>query len=119
MMGILKDFETYKAELKQKWIEYYEANLELFDTINMAEYRRKCPDSSMILALIMLTDSQAKEYIELLSMANSDKDKLVQLLELNFNINEEIEKRKQEKTKNELVEYQSPLDDFRQNTQQN
>lgn len=127
-MGIVEEFEEFKAQLREKWLDYYEVNLlcleknklqipkrEIsFRNVNSGAIESKYrPDDSIILSIIISFDQKTKDYIQFLSMATNDIYKIVELLGLNFDPKIELEKRKEKRAKNQLIEPPSPLDEFR------
>ncbi|WP_373478774.1 DUF5331 domain-containing protein [Geminocystis sp.] len=122
-MGIVEEFEELKPIIKDKWLDFYENNLSFCKNIRIDNYQYKSggqsapdlyrPNGLIILTTIILLEPKMKDYIQLLSMANSDTEKIVELLRLNFDPKIELEKRKEEKAKNQFIEPPSLLDDFR------
>ncbi|WP_144051372.1 DUF5331 domain-containing protein [Geminocystis herdmanii] len=124
----MEEFEEFKAQLKEKWLNYYQVNLSCLEknklqilqcefpvnNVNTGakEYQIR-PIDSIILSIIISFDQKTKDYIQFLSMATNDTYRIVELLGLNFDPKIELEKRKEERAKNQLIEPPSPLDEFR------
>lgn len=119
---MMEDFENLKSIVKEKWLDFYEENLPLFNLIDIdntslgqSRYR---PDNSTILTIVILLEPKIKDYIQLMAMVEGTQNKIVEILGLNFSPKIAIEERKEEREKNKLIEPPSPLDDFRKQIQE-
>ncbi len=72
-MGILEDFTKFKADLKEKYLDYWEKNSILLNKLTIAEHYKgrdeknreiKAPYSSTILTIILFLEPKVQEYLE-------------------------------------------------------
>lgn len=115
-MNVVKDFEEFKAKLKEKWLDYLESNEDLLTSWDYFtnNYSREffilgvlsaCLDSDI--------KSQMTQWINFYKShisSNSKAYESLNFLGLNFDDKKELEQRKKEANNNPL----SPLDDIRQ-----
>jgi hypothetical protein len=123
-MNIVEDFEEFKANLKEKWLDYYEANQELLQKLG-TDFKSN-DHWIFTLGVLSALDPQmtpkVEEWIDFYLThipvhihSYSDKaTKVVEFLGLKFDYEEELEKRAEEREKAQKTEPPSPLDDFRQ-----
>lgn len=94
-MEILENFEQLKLTLREKWLDYYKNNLPLFNTIDINDFdmgkNLYRPNGSVILSVVILLLPEIKDYIQIMANVNPDKEKIVELLGLNFSPKVELE----------------------------
>jgi len=94
-MEILENFEQLKLTLREKWLDYYKNNLPLFNTIDINDFdigkNLYRPNGSVILSIVILLLPEIKDYILIMANVNPDKEKIVELLGLNFSPKVELE----------------------------
>lgn len=93
-------FEELKDTLKDKWLEYYQTNQAWIDTLEENKQYvysddGSRPNSSFILGAISILEPRIKELLIFCCSLNSNPDKLVEVLGLDFDPNKEIERRSQ------------------------
>jgi len=78
-MEIFEEFEQMKAELKEKWLDYYDINRDWIkvanlhrgigwkDFINGTESVIHCPSGALILGVISSLDKRASDFIKVLT----------------------------------------------------
>jgi Family of unknown function (DUF5331) len=100
-MEFLESFENFQAELKEKWLDYYETNVDwihtLMDSTNrwykLSEGSR--PDSMLVLGAVSALDSNCKGLMNSFLKLSIDQNKLVLASGLNFDPDLELEKREE------------------------
>jgi hypothetical protein len=98
---MMSDFETIKATLKDKWLDYYEANQSwlpiLIDFHNVSEGYGQRPHYSLILGVISALEPKLNEYFYCFSLVTNDEPAIVKALGLEFDPRLELEKRAEER----------------------
>lgn len=94
-------FEKLKVLLKQKWLNYYETNRSWIKKVNMGWERTpdggRRPNSPLILGAINAVEPNlAEECLLTFCHLNTDPNKLVEALGLNFDPEIELKKREAE-----------------------
>jgi len=119
-MDIVEEFDKFKKDLKEKWLDYYEENQESLNNW----YKNSSIDNDFIFGVLTVIEPKVKTWISFycthcfdIYMHLSLND-CIQFLGLNFNYDEALEMRREERAKNQLIPSPSPLDDFRQKNQQ-
>ncbi|NCO75860.1 MAG: DUF5331 domain-containing protein [Cyanobacteria bacterium] len=110
----MEDFEEFKVNLREKWLDYCEVNEEYLH-VWYGDYG-VCPEANFILGVITGIEPKVIEWVNFYSSHVSPKSKIngaVAFLELNFDYKKALETRKEKKAKNQIIEPPSPLDDFR------
>jgi hypothetical protein len=121
MVDILTQFEEFKAELKEKWLSYYQTNriwLQKYmsyyggwrDTVNSVKYDKEelislgldegyspCrPECYYILGVVSVLEPQIQGLLSFAQYLNTDSEGLVKTLGLDFDPEIELKKRSQQ-----------------------
>jgi len=97
-MKILEELEQLKAELKEKWLDYYEINQTWIkvaaihkghtwtEVINGTNTTLYCPDSKLIIGVVSDSDPRVSEFIQVSTQFSGtcNLDKIVEALGLRF-----------------------------------
>ncbi len=83
-------FDTFSVALKQKWLEYYQANrswlilhMTVHNTVATPDGGRR-PASYLILGILVALEPELQQLMLPLSMLKADADSLLEVLGLNF-----------------------------------
>jgi hypothetical protein len=94
------NFETIKATLKDKWLDYYEANQSWIAIViefdNLPQNRTR-PHMSFILGVISALEPKLNEYFYYFSLVTNDEPAILKALGLDFDPQLELEKRAEER----------------------
>ena len=97
----MSNFQTIKATLKDKWLDYYEANQSwlpnVIDFNNVSEGCGQRPHSSLILGVISALEPKLNEYFYCFSLVTKNEPAIVKALGLDFDPKLELEKRAEER----------------------
>ncbi|MDJ0690955.1 MAG: DUF5331 domain-containing protein [Xenococcaceae cyanobacterium MO_188.B32] len=118
MVDILAQPKQFKAELKDKWLDYYQANrswLEHYMNKNKGwcdlvgydkeylatlgfdkDYSSRRPKSYFILGVISVLEPSVKGLFNFIGYSTADSDEMVKALGLGFDPNIELKKRSQQ-----------------------
>ena len=96
MSDILTQIEPLKAELKEKWLDYYQANHSWLEKLNGHRYSVR--DSWFILGIITALEpkSELKELLQYFLLVTQNCDSIIRALGLDFDPELELEKRAQQ-----------------------
>ncbi len=120
-------FEEIKATLPDKWLDYYQNNRSWIKPLmNSRKWWQKTPDdgkrpaADIILGAITALEPKLSLWMPPFCQLNSDGNKLIEVLGLNFDPEKEIKKREEEKAKSfpELPPETDGLEQLRQKIQQ-
>jgi len=114
-MDIFEDFEEMKAELREKWLDYYEINHNWIKSAGLSQGMAwnvivngnkttiYCPNSALILGVISSLDQRIASFIQISKQLSGScsPDQLVIGLELRFNMDAALEERQREKEQEE------------------
>ncbi|MFM7580690.1 MAG: DUF5331 domain-containing protein [Microcystaceae cyanobacterium] len=95
----MSNFEAIKADLKEKWLDYYAANQTWISKLMNANSKwNKCSDGYrpiawLILGAITYTEEPLADFMLPFCELQSDPDQLIQVLGLDFDPDEELERR--------------------------
>lgn len=117
-MDILEDFEEMKAELREKWLDYYEINHDWIKSaglhqgifwhtvINGKETTIYCPNSALILGVVSSLDKRIARFIQISKQLSGgcSPDQLVIGLGLKFNMDAALEEREKAKEQKEDIQ---------------
>ena len=123
MANLIEQPEQFKAELKDKWLDYYETNRNWiqalrsscwFDSVEIKEeelqtlginenYNSQRPESRIIIGAICSLEPQIRVLLSYLVPLNDNPDSLVHSLGLDFDPELELKKRKQQKSQQEIT----------------
>jgi hypothetical protein len=103
----LEDFEKFKAELKEQYLDYWEENLIWMRKLGKEHFfnphsqQPLIPKSPIVLSIIGALNPKVKDCLILLLGFNlsSEPSKIVEVLGLNFDPIQEIKKREKEREK--------------------
>jgi hypothetical protein len=99
----MSNFEELKAELKDKWLDFFEENqswiTKLGCWVECKQTKDKRPDSKVILSAISLLEPKIIDYLIPLVDINTDGEQVVRALGLDFRPQIELEKREEERAK--------------------
>jgi hypothetical protein len=104
MVISLEKIESFKAELKDKWLDYYQANSSLLKQID--GHQHKVKDSWFVLGVITALEPKAefKELLQYFCLVTKDCDSIIRALGLDFDPEIELKKRpEKEKTPSEYL----------------
>ena len=95
MANFLENPEQFKAELQDKWLDYYQANRIWLE--NMEGKGQTIHNSWFILGVItaLETKSELKELLQYFLAVSQDSDSIIRALGLNFDPEIELKKRSQ------------------------
>lgn len=118
-MEIVADFTAFKAQLREKWLDYCEANEE---SLNNWYGTSTYLNDNFILGVLTVIEPKVIEWTTFyfthiesrIIIRNSIDEKFINFLGLYFDYKEALETRKEERAKNSLIELPSPLDEFRE-----
>ncbi len=100
-------FEELKPILKDKWLDYYEANqrmvIQLMKNGHKLAYGNgfSRPNSEFILGIISVLEPRVEEYLFCFFLVSKDLDQIVSILGLNFNPEVELGRRREENFKSQ------------------
>jgi hypothetical protein len=114
-MDIREVFEQMKAELKEKWLDYYEINRDWIkvaclhqgwkwkEVVNGEEVTLSCPDSRLMIGVISGLDKRVTDFIHVSTKLTSkcDYDSVIRGLGLVFDTETALEERQREKEQEE------------------
>lgn len=104
----MSNFEEIKAGLKDKWLDYYEVNqswiCNLGCWVKGPEDGSRRPNAHVILTAISSLEPKIIDYLIPLVEINPDGEQVVKALGLNFRPKTELEKRAEERSKNQEAE---------------
>ena len=107
-MDILEEFEQVKVELREKWLDYYEANHRWIKIANLhkgqcwdvpidgVNTRLWCPSSPLILGVVSTLDKRVADSIQIAMQLSSNCgiDKIIEGLGLRFDPDIALEERR-------------------------
>ncbi|MFW6296061.1 MAG: DUF5331 domain-containing protein [Halothece sp.] len=103
-MDLVDELENLKATLKDKWLDYYEANydwlekLRLHNTYDLEDGNTR-PSTELILGVITSIEPKLKKFMPFLTILTSDEDKILEALGLNFEPDNALKERENERAK--------------------
>jgi hypothetical protein len=108
----MNNTEELKSIIKERWLDYYEINQDwIVKFTNANSGWVKCPaggsrpSALIILGAITCSDSRLVSWMSLFCELHSDPDKLIKVLELDFDPDEEVKIRiKQREEENSLTQ---------------
>jgi len=119
-MGIVEDFEQFKVQLKEKWLDYCEANEQLlaswYPNQTYGLNYGISAQSNFILGILTIIEPNVVLWINFYLTHVKPNDSVgnsITFLGLNFDYKNALATRKKERAKNQLIEPPSLLDDFR------
>jgi hypothetical protein len=114
MTDILAQPEQFKAELREKWLNYYETNRIWLEKINGHGYR--ISDPWFILGVITALEpkSELKELLQYFLLVTKDCGSIIKALDLNFDPELELQKRSQQTTHQQTSTDSQYLDQIRE-----
>lgn len=113
MADFLERHEQLKAELKEKWLNYYQYNQFWLEKANGNGYRFE--DPRVMLGIITALDpsSELKELLQYFLLVTQDCDSIIKALGLNFDPKSELKKRLEETTHQQTETDRQYLDHIR------
>lgn len=118
-MNIVKEFDDFKAELKEKYLDYCEANQDMLYRL----YSNGTIPYEYILIIVSSIEPQVIPWLNfyLCNVSNNQTEvsNVVVFFELNFNYKFELSQRLDQRQKAEEISPPSLLDDIRQQHQKN
>jgi hypothetical protein len=114
MAKLIINIEQFKAELKDKWLDYYKANRNWIENLNGNGYRVN--DSWFILGIITALEPklELKELLQYFLLVSKDCDSIIEGLGLDFDLEEELKKRTTELDQKETQINSEYLDQIRE-----
>ena len=102
MANILEQPEQFKAELKDKWLDYYQENRDWLNKINGHGY--SVTNAWFILGIITALESKSelKELLQYFLLVTNDCDSIIKALGLDFDPERELEERSQQQQQQSL-----------------
>jgi hypothetical protein len=112
-MGIVEEFEEFKLQLREKWLDYCEANEQYLNV-----WYKNCtyPDNDFIVGVLTIIEPNLVQWIHFYLTHIQPLHPVslsINFLKLDFDYKNALETRKEERAKNQLIEPPSLLDDFR------
>ena len=131
MTKLIEQPKQFKAELKDKWLNYYEANrdwLQSFMNKNSSwainvkyegeledpKYTPRRPNAHLILGTITLLEPQTQGWLVLCPHLQTDPNLIIKALGLDFNPELELRKREQQKSQKQEKTPSEYLDQIRE-----
>lgn len=134
MVSLLERPEQFKAELKDKWLDYYEANRnwikslidsntnwgknlnyyydkQELENLGYNDYTPCRPESLFIIGIVANLDSQLQG---LFAFLLKNPDEILSMIGLNFDPEIELKKREQQKLQNQIQIDSQYLDQIRE-----
>lgn len=114
MTYILAQIEPFKAELKEKWLDYYQTNQSWLNKLNGQGYR--IDNSWFILGIITALEpkSELRELLQYFLLVTKNCDSIIKALGLDFNPEVELKKRLEKTTHKQLDLDSQYLDQVRE-----
>ncbi len=117
-MKILEEFEQLKAELKERWLDYYEINHSWIkvaainkthtwaEVVDGKSVTLTCPDSKLIIGVVSDCDPRVSEFIQVSTQFSGtcNLDKIVEGLGLRFDPEIELKERAEALAKRQEAE---------------
>ena len=117
-MKILEEFEQLKAELKERWLDYYEINHEWIkvaaihkthtwaEVVDGKSVTMTCPDSKLVIGVVSDYDPRVSEFIQVATQFSGtcNLDKIVEGLGLRFDPDIALKERAEAKAKRQEAE---------------
>ena len=117
-MDIFEDFEQAKVELREKWLDYYEANHRWIKIAGLEEGQRwnksvdgvittlQCPNSILIIGVVSSLDKRVADSIQIAMQlsGNCRIDKIIEGLGLRFDPDIALEERRKAQEEKEEVQ---------------
>jgi hypothetical protein len=107
------DFEELESSLKTKWLDYYESNQSWISkyasrnfchgSLSKTARYELILDSPLRLAVISILEPKVKDWLEFLCETESDPDKIIVALGLNFNPEEILKQQEQNNKPSENI----------------
>ncbi len=100
-------FEELKPNLKDKWLDYYEANQRMVRQLMKNGHQLAYgngfsrPNSEFILGIISVLEPRVEEYLFCFFLVSKDLDQIVSILGLNFDPETELKKRREKNSKSQ------------------
>lgn len=106
-------FEEIKPTLKDKWLDYYEANQRMINKLMDLGYkyedsRHKRPNSDFIIGTVSALEPKLEEYLFCFFLVCNDLNKIVEALGLNFDPELQL-KRRNKKREEEATTQQTAI----------
>lgn len=98
MADIFKRQEKIKADLKETWLDYYQANRIWLEKLNGHGYRIDNPWFILGIITALEPKSELKELLQYFLLGTKDCDSIIKALGLDFDPELELKKRSQETT---------------------
>ena len=136
MTDILAQPKQFKAELKDKWLDYYQANRSWlqdymnedsgwYDSVDYDEeelenfeldedYEPRRPECYFILGVVSVLEPSVRSLLAVMGSLTTNSEKLVKALGLDFDLELELQKRSQQQTHQQKNIDSTLLDQIRQ-----
>lgn len=93
-------FEELKPTLKDKWLDYYEANQRMIKKLmELGFHYDKRPNSDFIIGTVSALEPRLEEYLFCFFLVCNDLNKIVEALELDFDPELQLELRNKKREK--------------------
>ena len=102
MADILERHEQLKAELKEKWLNYYQANQFWLKKANGKGYQFENPRVMLGIITALESSSELKELLQYFLLVTQDCDSIIKALGLHFDPELELKKRLEETTQQQI-----------------
>lgn len=83
-MSLVNNFDDLKLRLKDKWLDYYEANHSWITSTGLHPNNRVHPAYGFVLGVVSALEPEAAEFINLFARTNPNVDNLAMVLGLYF-----------------------------------
>ncbi|MEG3438756.1 DUF5331 domain-containing protein [Pannus brasiliensis CCIBt3594] len=99
----MSNFEEIKARLKDQWLDYYEINqywiIKLACWVECVQSRSKRPNAKVILTAVSLLEPAIIDFLIPLVDIDSDGERVVKTLGLDFDPRDELKEREERRSK--------------------
>jgi hypothetical protein len=92
-MSLVNNFDALKSRLKDKWLDYYEANHSWITSTGLHPNNRVHPAYEFVLGVVSALEPEAAEFISLFARTNPNVDNLAMVLGLYFDPRVELRAR--------------------------
>ena len=131
MADILEQHEQFKAELKEKWLNYYHTNRSWLNDLakkntnwfnpvksekkpETSDYSPRRPEARFILGVVSVLEPKVQGFMPYIVHLNTDPTSIVQALGLDFDPELELQQRSQQATKRQTETDSQYLDRVRE-----
>lgn len=92
-MSLVNNFDDLKFRLKDKWLDYYEANQSWITSTGIHPNNRVHPYYGFVLGVASLLEPEAGDFINLFARTSPNVESIAMVLGLYFNPRDELQAR--------------------------